>query len=249
MNKLLTMTFCKQWICHFGICDIHSAKIHAAYSDVENSHSVSTHSTLSDPPLHSFTPAHVFQQQLVAWPTLQHLAACCRGVPHFEPTVLGKNKCASIITEDMICAMQLSGSGRGNSTLALFLAGICWPQLAALTLRRLKRMKNRFVRVRHRLYAWLCSLSIPSTDILEILTSCQIQHISASSKYVWLTCFEGALMSTGLTFPVTAKTFILNISKMFTDNIFNWFSTKISDLPYDYSIIKHFLVNQITSAV
>lgn len=63
-----------------------------------------------------------------------HAAVACP----CERTVLAENKCASIITEDTICAMQLSGSGWGNSTLTLFLSGMCWLQLAALTLKRAK---------------------------------------------------------------------------------------------------------------
>lgn len=44
-----------------------------------------------------------------------------------------------LLSEDTICATKLRGSGRCNSTLALFLAGMCWLLLAGLTLRRPKR--------------------------------------------------------------------------------------------------------------
>lgn len=111
-----------------------------------------------------FTNSWLLGHPCSSWPLP---CACCSGVPHSESTVPAENKCASIITEDTICAMQLSGSGRCNSTLALFLVGMCWLQLTALTLWR--QMKNRFVRVRHRLYTWLCFLSIPSIAICCIL--------------------------------------------------------------------------------
>lgn len=62
-----------------GFFSLHLSYIHAAHSDVEEPYSISTHSALSDPPLHSFTPAHVFQQQLVAC-IRPRPHPCCRGV-------------------------------------------------------------------------------------------------------------------------------------------------------------------------